>query len=214
VPPSSSPNHPGSPRCAGVPDVSRGTLLIVPSTGYWTMFNKDIDNTPGTPPTRENDQNDPLLAQLYQDHKPEMYSYLCQSIVDQYFRRPCYVQAVPTYRVQRPGSLAVGEWHQDRDYGHPQGEVSCWLPLTPVEPSSTIHIEEWVPLPRPGEMIIFDAVNLRHGNVINTTGKTRISMDFRFIPVEKLPRWSSTKSINRGLPFIPGGYYTREVVTP
>ena len=35
---------------------------------------------------------------------------------------------------------------------------------------------------KPGQLLIFDGVNLRHGSKTNSTAATRISFDLRFLP--------------------------------
>lgn len=58
------------------------------------------------------------------------------------------------------------------------------------------------------QVIVFDAVNLLHGNEINTTGRTRLSFDFRVIP-ERNYIDSSDKSINTMTKLAIGGYYAK-----
>jgi hypothetical protein len=131
-----------------------------------------------------------------------------------------YFQAIPNLRVHLPNNLAVGEFHTDSAYGHPDGELTFWVPLTPAYETNTLLIEtapgrrDYVPVEAlPGTMIVFDAGNLEHGNVLNTTGKTRISFDFRCIPVSKW-RPSERTSINMAMSFAPGGYYAVETIGP
>ena len=57
-----------------------------------------------------------------------------------------------------------------------------------------------------GETIQWDGCNLTHGNKINTTGKARISVDFRVIKYSNyIP--SDAESINTKIKFQIGGYY-------
>ena len=58
-----------------------------------------------------------------------------------------------------------------------------------------------------GDFFIWDGANLKHGNEINTTGKSRVSLDFRFIP-KRLYKKSNKKSINAGKLFNIGEYWT------
>jgi ectoine hydroxylase-related dioxygenase (phytanoyl-CoA dioxygenase family) len=135
-------------------------------------------------------------------------------------REPVYLQRIPNLRVQLPGNIAVGEFHRDSDYGHPDGELNVWVPLTSCERSNTIWVapdteskngRPWVL--NVGEALRFDGRNLLHGNVPNTTGATRVSLDFRYLPCRKLDR-SSVRSVNTGMLFRPGDYYLSDPVVP
>jgi ectoine hydroxylase-related dioxygenase (phytanoyl-CoA dioxygenase family) len=55
-----------------------------------------------------------------------------------------------------------------------------------------------------GDVLVFDGVNLRHGNVPNETGLTRVSFDFHVIPVVKFVARPQASSINTRLPFTIG----------
>ena len=64
----------------------------------------------------------------------------------------------------------------------------------------------------PGEGLEWDAKNLKHGNKINNSGKTRVSIDFRVIDEEDYVPSNQT-SIDAKFPFAirdencPNGYY-------
>jgi ectoine hydroxylase-related dioxygenase (phytanoyl-CoA dioxygenase family) len=126
--------------------------------------------------------------------------------------QPFYFQAVPTFRVHLPGNLAVGEFHRDADYGHPAAEQSFWLPLTPAYDTNSLWIGETAVQAEPGDIVMFDAVGQLHGNKINTTGKSRVSFDFRCV---RLCDYRPTEActVNTGLRFAPGGYYADELVS-
>jgi hypothetical protein len=132
---------------------------------------------------------------------------------------PFIYQAVPTFRVHLPGNVAVGEFHTDGDYNHPVGEINFWLPLTKAWGSNTVWVESnrgsgrYQPLEvAPGEVAIFDAIHLRHGNYCNRTGKTRVSFDFRCLPV-RFAQETEAASVNTGMRFVRGGYYHPEIVS-
>jgi hypothetical protein len=102
------------------------------------------------------------------------------------------VQTIPTFRVSAPGGTAVQEFHRDSDYHHQRGTVNFWLPLTKAFGTNTIWIEsapdtgDYRPVDlAPGEYLQFDAINLRHGNVRNETDASRVSFDFRVIPLRQ-----------------------------
>lgn len=99
-------------------------------------------------------------------------------------------QRVPTFRVHFPGNVAVGEFHTDGDYNHRPGEINFWVPFTRAWGSNSVWIEQelgsadYQPMElEPGELLVFDAVQWRHGNKVNTSGATRVSFDFRCIPL-------------------------------
>ncbi len=135
---------------------------------------------------------------------------------------PFLYQAIPTFRVSLPGNMAVGEFHTDGKYHHPDGEINFWMPLTPAYGTNSLWIQSQVghghelhPVELfPGKILAFDAVNRLHGNYANTTGVSRVSLDFRIISKARLlhhavDKSSVRKTINTGVPFAPGGYYAR-----
>ena len=128
-------------------------------------------------------------------------------------RHICY-QTIPTFRIHLPGNVAVGAFHRDKDYNHQNGEVNFWLPLTPAWDTNTVWIEttpdrgDYQPVDLlPGQFFVFDGVNLRHGNRLNTTGSTRASFDFRCLPL----RWyrdTGLRSVNAGRRMSIGDYFS------
>lgn len=128
---------------------------------------------------------------------------------------PFYFQAIPTFRVSAPGSVGVGEFHRDRDYGHPNGEINFWMPLTKAFGTNTVWVEgEYTLEPVElnfGQIAVFDAVNLLHGNYTNMTEQSRVSIDFRLIPSCRIPK-EPKRSINQSLAFVPGEYYAEEPI--
>ena len=57
-----------------------------------------------------------------------------------------------------------------------------------------------------GECVQWDGSNLTHGNKKNTTSETRISVDFRVIPISTY-KPSTNNSINTKMRFKIGEYY-------
>lgn len=124
----------------------------------------------------------------------------------------CY-QAVPTFRIHLPGNVAVGEFHRDGDYNHQDGEVNFWLPLTAAWDTNTVWVEtapdrgDYQPANLSvGEVYVFDGVNLRHGNKSNTTGATRVSFDFRCIPMDRYQDLG-LRSVSAGRRMSIGDYF-------
>jgi hypothetical protein len=143
----------------------------------------------------------------------EIYeSFVAREIAPLYQEPFCY-QTVPTFRIQLPNNVAVGEFHVDADYHHPPGELNYWVPLTACWGNNTVWIEknigsaDYAPVELlPGQLCRFDATRYRHGNHVNDTGRTRVSLDFRCLPLSAL-RPSSARSVSHGVPFVLGGYY-------
>jgi hypothetical protein len=165
--------------------------------------------------TRGTDQSTDLHARFYANNASVLAVYetfVADQIAPLYAERFCY-QRVPTFRVQLPNNVAVGDFHVDADYHHPAGECNFWLPLTRCWGNNSIWIErhqgegDYEPVTlRPGEVLAFDAVHLRHGNKLNDTGAARVSLDFRCIPLSLLPL-TATRSVSYGLPMTVDGYY-------
>jgi ectoine hydroxylase-related dioxygenase (phytanoyl-CoA dioxygenase family) len=122
-------------------------------------------------------------------------------------------QTIPTFRVQLPSNVAVGEFHKDSDYGHDPHEVNIWVPLTPVFKESAVWIEDpdgvsYKPWPvQPGQALVFDGANTPHGNVPNRSGFTRVSFDFRILSY-MFYQESERRSINSKMKFVIGEYWS------
>jgi hypothetical protein len=171
---------------------------------------------------RSTDQSSPWHALFYRtfDSWSHQYMAFVREYLAPFFSDPFYVQAVPTFRIHLNDNVAVGEFHVDSDYGHPMGETTFWVPLTPAFATNSIWIEsdcgrsDFRPVcAAPGTIVAFDGCKLRHGNHPNRTGQTRISFDFRCLRVRDY-RPSESRSINSGLAFRPGGYYLPHPISP
>ena len=103
-------------------------------------------------------------------------------------------QRAPTLRVMspvRPGAPAPGvmsRLHCDMDYHHQPSELNFWLPLTPVFGGNSLWVEsapgrgDFAPLEmRPGQCCRFYGNRCRHRALLNDTGRTRVSLDFRAV---------------------------------
>jgi hypothetical protein len=149
-----------------------------------------------------------------------LYERFIREIIGPALDDKFYYQAIPTFRVHLPDNVAVGEFHTDADYGHPEGAVTFWVPLTPAFDTNSMWVES-----RPGKgdyrsvdtgpgtIVVFDAVHLRHGNLPNKTGVTRVSFDFRCLRQRDYFE-TDKRSINTNLRFAPGGYYAPQLVEP
>jgi hypothetical protein len=165
--------------------------------------------TPGT------DNNTALHDVLYTVFNSDSFLPTYRKFV-QFLQKQMGVELIfqkkPTFRIHLPGSLSVGDYHRDSDYGHPIEEINVWLPVTEARSTATIWIEseyeknDFHPIELSnGEFLIFDS-RLKHGNEINAEGYTRVSFDFRVIPKE-LYSGSEQVTANRGHKLSVGNYY-------
>ena len=129
------------------------------------------------------------------------------------FEEALLYQRVPTFRVNLPNNVAVGEFHRDRDYSHQREERNQFLPLTRAYETNTVWVESedgnegYSPINLEyGQVALWDGMNLRHGNKTNETGETRVSFDFRVIPVSVF-RPSNRMSVNQITRMDVGGYW-------
>lgn len=127
-------------------------------------------------------------------------------------------QKFPTFRVHLPGNIAVGRFHYDAEFGHPEGEMNYIIPLTNSTDTGSIWIEsekgkgDFEPMPlEVGTLFMFNGNQLTHGNKVNETGKTRVSMDFRILPISKYNESEVGESMTRKTKFVEGEYYKRFV---
>jgi hypothetical protein len=168
--------------------------------------------------TREQDQKTHWHRMYYdrfQKDFQDLYRNLVVHLAQKFGYSSLVYQKIPTFRVQLVGNLSVGEWHKDRSYNHGISEVNFWMPFTDAYGSNTVWCESQEDLGdyRPykvnyGEILVFDGANLTHGNQINTTEDTRVSVDFRLVDPEKFVE-NSGKSINGITSFTLGGYFEK-----
>jgi len=99
-----------------------------------------------------------------------------------------YYQYPPTVRVHPAGAATV-KTHKDRDYGHQDGEVNVWLPLSACEAVLWVESEEglgdFAPLEvKVGRAATFHGTACRHLVPANDDSlkRTRVSLDFRLAP--------------------------------
>jgi hypothetical protein len=169
---------------------------------------------------RGTEQHTPLHAVLYAIGPGfhELYRSFVEEVVAPAIGDDLLVQRIPNFRFQLPGNVAVRGFHRDRDDGHQEAEINCWVPLTPVEESSAVWIEsiegkgDHRPvLVQPGDMLVFDGANLEHGNVVHDGCSTRVSFDFRVVR-RSLFEVSDRRSMYRSVRFDVGEYFTPSLV--
>ena len=156
----------------------------------------------------------PFHAQLYAIGEPflSIYRGFVRSILD--VERGAYLyQAIPSFRVHLPGNVATGNFHKDSDFGHQAEELNYLVPLTPMRDTSSVWLEsepgaaDYAPVAmRVGEYLRFHGAMLSHGSVPNTTGKTRVSFDFRVLP-KAAYRDTGARTAQLGMGLRLGEYY-------
>ena len=150
------------------------------------------------------------------------YRKHCLSIVEILKQETGYlgdwsIQRFPTIRFQFPENLSVFEFHRDSNYQHPIGEINCFYAINECFESSALQIEknlgfeDYVPLNlKPGQYALLNTSIFKHGDILNKTNKTRVSMDFRFIPSFLLK--DNKSSLTKGIRFSSDHYFMQENV--
>ena len=128
-------------------------------------------------------------------------------------------QKTPSFRVHLPGNLAVGEFHTDSKYNHPEGELNVSVPLTDAKSPRAILIQANDDCGNPtfvdmscehGELTLFNGNTLLHGNRVNTSSLTRVSFDFRLMTKSDYDRIGQHKrSLGQNAKFTMGEYYSK-----
>lgn len=125
-------------------------------------------------------------------------------------------QKFPTFRVHLPRNVAVGAFHNDAQFGHPAGEINYIIPLTCSSGTASVWVEsepgkkDFQSLRmEPGWLIEFNGNQLTHGNKVNDTGRSRVSMDFRILPLRFYEASQAQESITQKTKFKEGEYYRR-----
>jgi hypothetical protein len=98
-----------------------------------------------------------------------------------------YYQRPPTIRFQPGPSWSKVKTHNDAEYGHQNGELNFWIPLTDrtltgvdLWSESELNAGDFHSIAaRPGEVISFHGSSCRHYVNTNESEYTRVSLDFR-----------------------------------
>lgn len=143
-----------------------------------------------------------------------LYDKFINKIIKPTFGEDIIYQKIPTFRTQLVNNLGVFEFHRDRDYSHNKEERNFFLPFTDAYSNNTIWIEseedkeDYSPMNvLYGQVVKWDGNNLMHGNKQNNTSNTRISVDFRCIPLSKYNEEKGTATIYSKMKFKVGDYY-------
>jgi len=163
-----------------------------------------VGDTPG------NDNNsfwhDHFYNRMKKSDFMDCYNEFMKIVIRGLFDEPLVYQRYPTLRYQIPLGKGVAAYHVDSDYNHPIEERNIWLPLTKLATGTrSIWIEsepgkgDYKPVEaRYGEFIMFDGGKLSHGNEVNTTDETRVSIDMRVIPMSKWKPSPEMKGLSYG----------------
>lgn len=173
--------------------------------------------------TREKDQSTYFHKKFYElarlNHFESLYADFIKNIVRPLYSESIVYQSIPTFRIHMPNNIAVGEFHKDKQYrdvkwAESVHEDNFFLPFTDAFDTNTIWVEseedkgDFSPMIcNYGEIVQWDGSNLTHGNKLNSTEYTRVSVDFRVIKkCNYIP--SENTSINTKVQFKIGGYYS------
>jgi len=127
-------------------------------------------------------------------------------------------QVCPNFRVHLPNNVAVVVEHYDSDklHKHPNGEINFIIALTDMYDTNTIWTEktcrfrDFVPMvQKAGDCTSFGGNTYTHFNKVNKTGKSRVSFDFRIMPLNYYDPNTDLKSVTTNKKYVEGGYYKR-----
>ena len=180
--------------------------------------------------TKDNDQKKPCIRTFYESEEflttfKNEYEKFIKNEISKIFTDEEFIvyQGRPTFRIQEANSVAVGEWHRDsqQDYDHFWGEINVFLPFTSLNKYNTI----WKNFTMEDETIGENAKpiiisknqyqlnylnQVKHGNIINKSNITRVSIDFRIIPGSIYKYNTNIKqSADMKFKFDIGGYYKK-----
>ena len=174
-------------------------------------------------------QEEIAFADQYNDqdtnHHRKFYSQFEEKLIPTYhkfvseFVRPMFEQSIifqvkPTFRCNIPGNRAV-PYHRDSDFNHESYERNFWLPFTNTNAHNTIIIEsqrgkkDFKPYVLDyGEVLFFDGANLEHGNELNESNESRLSMDFR-VTLDNMFHDSENETLSANTKMVLGEYWEK-----
>jgi ectoine hydroxylase-related dioxygenase (phytanoyl-CoA dioxygenase family) len=171
--------------------------LLTFDTGQATVFHKHFYSMPKD-------------SEFY-----EIYRSFIKNVIQPQFTEEIIFQKIPTFRTQVPGNYSVAAWHKDSDYNHVTDEVNIFLPMTKAFDNNTIWAEsqplkeDYTPMNAiPGEYYIWSGCTLVHGNKVNDTGLSRVSIDFRVLPYSKYHD-NDRQSTSNKTKMVLGHYFDR-----
>ena len=148
----------------------------------------------------KNMEQSPHFRRLYAGLESEsgrafytLYERFVREVIRPQYAEPIYYQRRPSHRILFADTPGQSRFHRDRDYGHHSSEVNYLVVQTPAFATNTIWIEseegkaDYAPVElEPGQYVRFKGVDLEHGAQLNTTGRSRVSFDFRVIPASQM----------------------------
>ena len=124
----------------------------------------------------------------------DLYERFVREVIRPQYDGPIYYQTKPSHRILFADVPGQSRFHRDADYGHDPAEVNYWVALTPAYATNAFWIEseagkeDYRPVEVAADQYVrFRGSTLSHGAKNNTTGKSRVSFDFRVIPAEEAP---------------------------
>ena len=157
---------------------------------YQVTFNTDTST----------DFHKTYYSSIYYNEVINIYDTFLREYIIPIFNEDIVVQKEPSFRICLPNNTALGKcetdtdseiigMHCDGDYNHPSEEINFMLTITGQKNSNSCYIEtqpnraDFFPVKlNRGEFMSFYGNRCRHYNMVNVTGKTRVSFDFRVIP--------------------------------
>ena len=210
-------------------DFNAITLNILGSTPTFNGIKNlaNIHNFFSTPILgKGSDQSTPFHRAIYSDFDSKIslflpiyyqlihYVFSFVSVSEGGTKEEWAVQRYPTLRLQAPNNVSVFEFHRDSDYNHPLSEVNCFYAITDCIGSSALHVEQNLGAfnykPRnlhAGACALLNTSVFHHGDYQNTTDKSRVSFDFRFVLQSSLTS-GCKKSLTTTRTFTANDYFT------
>jgi len=146
----------------------------------------------------------------------DVYENFIKEVVTDTVEEDFIFQTTPTLRVHLVGNWATPEFHCDSQagYNHPDGEINFIIPLTECYDTNSLWLEskqgagDYKPVAmKNGDLFKFYGNTCRHGNKVNVTNKTRVTFDFRILPLSKYKPEDFSQSGTRNMKFEIGSYY-------
>ena len=149
-----------------------------------------------------------------------LYNKFINEYVGKIFNFDFLFESQPLIRVHQKNNVSVMDYHIDSVYLAPDGvseifkhEINFWMPLTKAYGTNSLWVEsypnkkDYTPIIASyGDLIEFDGANLYHGTEINTTGQTRVSLDFRILPKKIYDK--SKKQLSEDTKIFLNDYYS------
>ena len=148
----------------------------------------------------------------------KIFHQIIEKVISPIIGEDFVFQKMPTLRVHLVNNWATPEFHVDTQegYNHPHGEENFILPLTQCYSTNAVWVEsspmkgDYAPVEmKYGNIFQFSGGTHRHGNKINNTKDSRVSIDFRVLPISRYDENYSKTSATTGKSFTVGSYYTK-----